>query len=945
MDRGKKLLEKYWMYMVAFLVPWGIAILHSFMGNGWLVGGGSILRGDAFTQMVPFYYGLWDKIHLGESFNYTWNAGGGSDFHIISGYLRSPFSLLVLLFPRSCVAMLTQIIMVLKWALISVSMTYFFYHTKHNTLTEHKKAVSLFLGLAFALSNGLINFMGYIQFEDVLICFPFLLLLIEKMVETGKWKLYCLLMTFCMFSNLYLMFGISIFLLLWFIFQIDDGVRKKGKKFFIFAGSSALAAITNAYNVIDNFVMAGDRLETQTGADRMAYIKSMLVEPKNFIKQLFIMTPISDTASFDPNIFFSIIGTFIVVLFVFIKTKKKKYQLAIAVLMLASFFFGALNIAWHLFNVPNAVNHRFIHIYIFVMLFLALQVMEHLKEIRIRHVLIAGVFVGGLFVYAFFQLKMFDEVGVYLATALLLALYVMLFILYCRKSITYPNMLLVIVVFGILELTVNGYHAFSIEYNVMAFWAEDGGTPIRELSDEIPVLEKGERVSYADGGTNMGLALNRPSDGIFASSLNGNNRILHDRLGMVSSGNVSYLVTGGSPLVNLIFNTRYGIGNSDMEFSDYEVVDEKDEYKLFRMNRLAGLGYMVNNTIEDWDMSYGTCFDVQNDFINCASGGDPVFSAVAPNITCKSLVGEEVENQIEDEDSQLFGEYFYQYTQKFGSEYDTLSAEFIVDEDMDLYTHIVLNSKDLVLVFIDDEMMHRDFTLRQKQTLHIGNVKKGQKISICSVPAQPEPDHITEVVLQFAKFDEDSYAKAYDTLSQNPYHVEEQESDYVKGSIHADKDGIMMTSIQAVDGFTVYVDGNETEYKMIGNTMIGVPLKTGDHVVEFRYQKERSMAGCAVSAGGAILFVILCLAGGRKKNESAAPEDALTEIDPDLEESAEEKEDADLKEDPDDGKETDTTEESEKEENPDLPEASAEDTDAENIDEEETEGETDGDIS
>ena len=951
MNSGKRFFEKSWIYIVAFMAPWGIAILHSLMGNGWLSGEGSILRGDAFTQFVPFYYGLWDKIHLGESLNYTWNVGGGCDFIVILGYLISPFSLFVLLASRDNIAIMVQIITILKWALISVSMTYFFYHTKHNTLTEHKKEVSLFLGLAFSLSNGLINFVGYIQFDDVLICFPFLLLLVEKMVKTGKWKLYYLLMVFCMFSNLYLMFGISIFLFLWFFLQLDNNVSEKGKKFLIFIGSSLLAAVTNMYTVINNFVLAGDRLESQNMEERMAYVKTMLIKPKDFIKQMFILKPISDTASYDPNVFFSIMGIFLVVLFLFIRVGKKKYQLAIAALMIASFFSGALNLIWHLFNIPNAVNHRFIHIYIFVMLFLALQVMIHLREIRIWHGGVAGLILTGLFVYTFFQLKLFEDMIVYLATIMLIVLYVMLFILYCRKSITYSNMLLVIVIFGCLELTVNGYHAFTEEYDLMAFWAEDSGAMIRELSDEIPVLEEGERVNYVDAGANMGLVFNRPTDGIFVSSINGNNRILHDRLGMVSMGKVSYYPVGASPLVNLIFNTRYGIGNSDMEFSDAEVVDEKGEYKLYRMERLAGLGYMVDNTVEEWDISYGTVFDVQNAFVHHTVGGDDIFTPVAPEISCQTLLGDDAEDLTDDDTKQQHGQYFYRYKQKYGSEYDSMLAGFTVEEDMDLYVHIGISDKSLIAVFADGEMIHKDISLRQNQTLHIGKVKKGQNLSICSMPVYPEPDYSANLLLQFAKFNDDSYAKAYDKLSQNTYHVEGQESDYIKGSIHADEDGIMMTSIQAVDGFTVYVDGIETEYKTIGNAMIGVPLKAGDHVVEFRFHRERSMVGCAVSAGGAIIFVILCLAGGKKKkNMPETSEDTITDTDLDLEESTEEKQKSDLTEDMEDEEGTETTENSEKEEPTDLPETSAEDTVAENMDslkkdKEETEGETDGDIS
>jgi uncharacterized membrane protein YfhO len=188
---------------------------------------------------------------------------------------------------------------------------------------------------------------------------------------------------------------------------------------------------------------------------------------------------------------------------------------------------------------------------------------------------------------------------------------------------------------------------------------------------------------------------------------------------------------------------------------------------------------------------------------------------------------------------------------------------------MDLYLFTRINTGADISVFIDDEMQHADVDVLTQQTLHIGDVKKGQKISVCAVPAQYDREGVeAQWLIELAQFHEESYAAAYESLSQNVYQIETEISDVLRGTIHVDEAGIMMTSIQATDGMKVYVDDALTDYETIADTMIGVPLEAGDHVVEFRYEKGLAwyVYGISIAAFGVFLF--LCLRE-RQREKSA----------------------------------------------------------------------------
>ncbi len=867
MEEMKKKLKKNWIYIAAFAIPWMIFLFHSWYADTWVTGNGSILRGDMSAQLVPFYYELWNKIHAGEALSFTWNVGGGVDFHTISGYLISPFTLLVLLLPKAWIPNVVQFIMVMKWALVTVSMVYFFNRTRYNTIKEHKGVVSLFLGTAYGMGTGMINYMGYIQFEDVMICFPILLLLVEKMVSEKKWKLYYLLLTFSMFSNLYLSFSVCIFLLLWFILQLMSDTGEKIKKFLIFAGTSVLAALTSFNGLITGFALAQGRLDTELDDALKNYLQSMLVEPHNFIKQLFALTPVADATSYDPNIYFSVIAATLVGTFLFVKIEKKKkiYMLCLAGILTLSFFYGPLSIIWHCFAVPNAVYHRFAYLFVFVMLFLVLHVLIHLEELRLRHICAVGIADGIIFVLTFLFLEYYESYKVYLITIMLMVLTIILLYFLRKKRIAYPQMLLTISVIGILEVCVTAFAALK-DFDRDAFYNDKGNQQVVELAGKAD-LAAGERMEFMDCTLNMGLVTSRASDSAFLSSLNGYKRQMHKELGMPYNGQVEYSYCGASPLINLLSNIRYYVATASTQVSDAEEAATEDGYTLYRTKRLAGLGYMVDEEITNWDITKGTGFDVQNGFVKNAVGGADIFRKIkSPQLTCYNSTGEILQADAAWAEE---GIYRYNYQMRYGNEMDAMIVQYVASEDIDdLYISGIANWGAYFNIALDDELIHPSDTINIQQMFHIGKIKKGQTLIICAIPA-PSITAVPEgiLALEFAEFNEDAYAEAYEKLSSNVYQIETQEADYVKGSIEAEQSGIMMTSIQALDGFTVYVDGKETQCVKVADALLGVPLEKGKHTVEFKYRTPSPLYGKVISAGAFVLYVIFCLIDNRKKRK------------------------------------------------------------------------------
>ncbi|MBO5468551.1 MAG: YfhO family protein [Lachnospiraceae bacterium] len=876
MNRIKGFWKKYWLYITAFIIPCIIVVAYAYMSGVWGKGEGSLLNGDTAQQLVPFAYAMWDKVHSGESFSYTWNMAGGIDFRAISSYYISPFTLIILAVPRTWIPNTVQFVMIVKWALSGVAMVYFFYHTRHNTFCEYRKAISLFLGMAYVLGNSALCFMKYIQFGDAYICFPILLLLTEKLVTEKKWKLYYLVLTVSIICDSYLTYETCVFLVIWFVMQLDSEVKEKAKKFFLFAGISVLSAASAVFIVVSGLTVAQSRLGAMNVTNKIYYAMSTLITPIDFIKRLFWLADISIPSDIAPNVYCSLIIETLVLYFIFIKIGKLKKSIYIVALLImcASFFSGALSLVWHLFAIPNGVYHRFSNLYAFLVIFLAMYVLERIQDIKVWHVVCIGMFQVTAACVTFFNLKAFLPFYTYLVTAMLIILYCVIFILFCSKKIVYKQFVVVLLIVGGLELISNSF--LEMETYESIRYASNGSTEVQimDMLDGVEVID-GERITSSTGITNMGLVANKASISTFVSAINSNLQAFCDRLGLSENGNVQYTVRGGSPLMNLLFNVRYILCRDEMECSDSDIVKKENDIQLYQTKRLAGLGYMVDEDILNWDVYKDPCFDVQNNFIKYAVDGEKIFQREEPDVECMNVVGNLIEN--DNEYKKEYGSYMYKYKCNYGNQNDSIQAAFTVEKDMDLYMFSYTGHNASIAILIDGELKHKDESSYKQGTYHIGKVKKGQKIEIVALAFEKANvgDDITWF-LRFASFNEDAYAKAYEKLSKNVYDIEEMKSDYVKGTIQADEDGIMMTSIQAVDGFTVYVDGQKTDYETIGGALIGVPLKQGKHTVEFKYVAPRAEWSEWVSLAAFLTYVILCIVSGirtRRQNQLAISEE------------------------------------------------------------------------
>ena len=86
MEQIKNYLKKYWVYLVAFLIPFLIMITVYFSKGIYWNSEVSPLLGDGFHQYVIFDTTLQNILHESDSIFYTFTSGLGLNFYALSNY-------------------------------------------------------------------------------------------------------------------------------------------------------------------------------------------------------------------------------------------------------------------------------------------------------------------------------------------------------------------------------------------------------------------------------------------------------------------------------------------------------------------------------------------------------------------------------------------------------------------------------------------------------------------------------------------------------------------------------------------------------------------------------------------------------------------------------------------------------------------------------------------
>ncbi len=808
------------------LQAWGIPsliMLLLYIGNGvYPFGNKAFLTGDLYHQYIPFLQSLIDKVQAGENLSYSWNVGVGSNYlAMFVYYLSSPFNLLALLIPEQFLLEVVAVIVLVKVGLCGWSFALF--------LKKHFQTDSwliLFISTFYALSGYMAAYNYNIMWLDAVWVFPLVMYGLEKLVKEGSGVVYAIALGCCIFMNYYISIMICIFLVLYFgvLFLTENG---NVKTILRFAGYSLLAGglaagllvpevcaiittdfgdvsfpkeIESYFSIIDELARHAICVESEKGLDHWPNIYCGVA--------VFILMPLYGICKEIP-------------------LRKRFCNLALAGFMLISFSTNMLDFIWHGLNYPDSLPGRQSFIYIFLILMMSYEVLEHLDEI-VPESIVKATLVAVAFLIFCEKFVTDDAFAVWVipATIAVVAMYgVILYFYRTRQDEDWrvPLIALILMVGAVEAATNTGYTSVKV-YTKETFLGKLDDyrqlyEEMRQQDDSFVRVESFQKMTKNDSQL-----AGYPSASLFSSTMNSTVANLYEKLGMQHS-KVYYAFEGATPFTSALLNVGYMLGDTEcMEVDDaladaeqgmlFALADATEEVNLYRCTYTLPFGYVAPTGYEIEESEMSNSLTLQNKMVKALGIKDTLFSRVDADEAGDDIVLAAKE-----------AGYYYAVITKSGTTKVKAETPY-------------------------GEKTYKD--LKSDNILYLGYLSKHQRLTLTN---GDENDATPNLSMSIYHLNQEVLAEAMDILSAQHLENVTYDDRHIAGGLHLESGGRLILSLPYEAGWKVMINGEEAEPQTFGECFMAFDLEAGDYEIEMSYVPQGKVAGIVISLVSMLVLV------------------------------------------------------------------------------------------
>lgn len=862
--------KKYYTYIVSCLIIIVVSLIILYVKDCWPFGSKPIMRGDYVKQTWPFTSELKRKILSGESLFYTWNGGFGTNFISNLAYgLCNPLTLILLFVPYRYMLQAGTVLYVVLLLLLNCSMMFYLSH-RPNGKELKQNVILMVFSMSYALCTYMVSFMDVWYYLSCAICFPLIMLGMERIVAGKGWKLYVIALALAFISNYYLAGLFCIFIVIYFFSLEFDGWKhfvKKSGQMLVLSALSILSTSVLLLPTMQQLVQTKSMSNSYQGNSWFISIWDEIQYFFAFQRAGFVGS--SPTSYGDNNLYFGIFPLMLTGLFFLCSSVPKKVRLkklAVVLVYLVAFNFSLLNYIMHLGHYPNYYPNRFSIFFILLCIVLASEAWKSLEDSGYKDgmvwkplVLGIGGFVVTMLCFTFADIVEYQFTYYYTMVIFLIYMVGMLILPLLKNKMKY-----ILTGLSILELCLN-----------ITFVLLMKSIPVTEsefsISDEQVELDLSEldgnhgfsRISSGDifPETNQGLLYGFQDVSLFSSSMIHSENFYMD----IGLGRPTNVLTGSgwtiptASLLNIQYNLinweETEIGVSDFLFSDsahlydsYEFAGQQGEVQIYENESVLSLGYMVPAEAQKVE------FPEKTELLQEQLLKDKINEWVSAMGSCGDVL-EEVEVQAVEIHAEN-GQAAYRNGQWIMANNATALKENGVEfteglDIMDCSIQSFDSAESTYFELVCETEVSGDYYMESGGILSpVGYCRAGEPFSIY-IMLEPEYFAGTGLCvgsLHLYRLDSEEWEQAYDNLSDEQMEVISYDSTHVEGTIHVEESGLFFTSIPYDDNWHMFVDGVETEIIPIWDgTFIAADLPEGEHTITFVYKQKGVIPGFIIT--------------------------------------------------------------------------------------------------
>ncbi len=600
------------LIVAAFLlVVYGLKGIYPF-------GTGVIDWGDMYEINTPIFYYFYDVIKGNASLLYSFSAAGGMNFWgVFAFFLTSPFSFLVLLFPRENIVYATSIILLFKMMLVALT-AYIFFNRTFKKLDEFYKTI---LSVMFAFSGYTLILYTNIMWLDVMILFPILLIGLRELLDNHHPFGFLFTLAAIIYLNFYLSYMVLLFVFfasaVYMVYYVPKGRRFRGV---FLLGCSTLGALG-----LCSFIIIPVGLQVMGSSRVKPGLLSMLTDG--------VLSNMLDKLSY----FFcsALVLTLVLLLLQKLKIHRKfiGFSLSLLVLTAIQVVINPINKIWHAGSYAS-FPYRYAFIPLFILFMMAAYYLQEVWEtepkVRLTSVgrLVGGVVCAGFLVAVLLAFVLtfssnqetIAKLTLHKGTTtffVLLALCLMLMVIYfvgvklykghrTGKAVLCGAMAVEILLNSFLYIGIPSQNTLVQNSNQLVTTLQQ--TKLGEEGEFYRVKDRNELLNY-----NASLMYSQNSLAHFTSFTNKDYMRTMKQLGYSSVWTIPSSVDGTLFTDSLLCN-EYVISTQNLDSRLYDLVDKQTLYKVYRYKYAMPLGFLLGDSaveaakIDETD----TVFQTQN---------------------------------------------------------------------------------------------------------------------------------------------------------------------------------------------------------------------------------------------------------------------------------------------------------------------------------------------
>ncbi len=842
-----------------------------------------ILEGDLLQQYIPFIKMFVRDILQGESIWYSWSLSMGMNTSLCYAYyVLSPFNLLFLIFYNVDEAIITAVVLILKTALAAL----LFQKFAHRVLKcEGIESIVFSVFYAMCSFNVLYNVI-IISWMDAIYILPLLCMLIYEFVNEKKWRALLLVYAYLFVTQFYMAYIVGIFsVVFWGIVlvcsdknTITQYLHKIVSYFAIIGGAIGITAVVWLPSLI--FLLSNRQSEFGEVHLRLNIL--------NILGNMF-WGQAQGYEGIYPYIYCGIPILFLIPLFFAnkeIKKKKKICAVLVFLFLLGSMLIPSLYNFMHAFDEPNQLGFRFAFLWSFVCCVIGCYQCRFFNKKNWR--MIIYEIICFIIVYVIVNMLVNNETKTgFLPSYVLLIINILcvliwggIYYLIVAERIKKISLSFLILFVTMAEVISNGYVIYRCvgadtlerHYDIYRHSMEQGLEKVQSLdngTDFYRMRYLNEYVFNSDSWYGY------HSISEFNSAINTNLQRTMSKLGFDASSNIIYDV-GITPVTKMLFDVRYDIEG----VSPYILAIDVPEPKVTINENILNLGYMTDSRILDFEI------EGDNVFLNM----DETLSTMAGiKINCFDEVIQEeiiIETQnviLDNVDSRIYvlrdvENEEYGYVSYSIPKIERKIAYFQFQGGLSTYA----SNAPILLGGYENSVYDlgvASASYAKEMTVNADNYEVVMEI-------RPSDATIAYEQVNISYYNEDELIKAYDILSQNQMVIREYGNTYIDAYVTVPEERtVLFTSIPYDEGWTVYVDGVETQtHAVVGDAFLALELEPGYHDLEFEYEAPGARMGMTISGVSVGLYAGCILIEYMIKRKRKAKEGT---IEPDVEDRTE----------------------------------------------------------